>query len=144
MVVWVEEAVLDDPLLISDNKFQIIKDKLVTFRLVQWLFHINTIAINSIYIFVQGGERQSNRSNRFHCLPWRWWNAIICIIVISTICASCDGIPFGITWFFDTIPIWQFSGASHKCFRRFVELKIVFSVNSTFCDLTDATTALSN
>lgn len=34
MVVWVEEAVLDDPLLTSDNKFQIIKDKLVTFRYV--------------------------------------------------------------------------------------------------------------
>ncbi|XP_037031911.1 NAD kinase-like isoform X5 [Bradysia coprophila] len=32
MVVWVEEAVLDDPLLVSDNKFHVIKDKLVTFR----------------------------------------------------------------------------------------------------------------
>lgn len=32
MVVWVEEAVLDDQLLLKDNKFQRIKDKLVTFR----------------------------------------------------------------------------------------------------------------
>ncbi|XP_070509586.1 NAD kinase-like isoform X3 [Chironomus tepperi] len=32
MVVWVESAVLDDPLLIQDKKFQNIKDKLVTFK----------------------------------------------------------------------------------------------------------------
>lgn len=32
MVVWVEEAVLDDQLLLKDNKFQRIKEKLVTFR----------------------------------------------------------------------------------------------------------------
>jgi len=43
MVVWVEEAVLDDPLLISDNKFQIIKDKLVTFRFAIFFYFINTI-----------------------------------------------------------------------------------------------------
>lgn len=32
MVVWVESAVLDDPLLQEDTKFQSIKDKLVTFK----------------------------------------------------------------------------------------------------------------
>jgi NAD+ kinase len=32
MVVWVESAVLDDPLLIEDKKFIRIKDKLVTFK----------------------------------------------------------------------------------------------------------------
>lgn len=32
MVVWVESAVLDDPLLREDSKFQSIKDKLVTFK----------------------------------------------------------------------------------------------------------------
>lgn len=32
MVVWVEEAVLDDQLLLKDNKFQNIKDKLITFK----------------------------------------------------------------------------------------------------------------
>ncbi|XP_055383306.1 NAD kinase-like isoform X3 [Condylostylus longicornis] len=32
MVVWVEAAVLDDPLLQADLKFQTIKDKLVTFK----------------------------------------------------------------------------------------------------------------
>lgn len=32
MVVWVEEAVLDDQVLLKDNKFQTIKDKLITFR----------------------------------------------------------------------------------------------------------------
>lgn len=32
MVVWVEAAVLDDPLLQEDKKFQYIKDKLVTFK----------------------------------------------------------------------------------------------------------------
>lgn len=32
MVVWVESAVLDDPLLIQDKKFLNIKDKLVTFK----------------------------------------------------------------------------------------------------------------
>uniref|UniRef100_A0A0K8UWE6 NAD(+) kinase n=1 Tax=Bactrocera latifrons TaxID=174628 RepID=A0A0K8UWE6_BACLA len=32
MVVWVESAVLDDPLLIEDKKFKNIKEKLVTFK----------------------------------------------------------------------------------------------------------------
>lgn len=32
MVVWVESAVLDDPLLMADKKFYKIKDKLVTFK----------------------------------------------------------------------------------------------------------------
>lgn len=32
MVVWIESAVLDDPLLIQDKKFLAIKDKLVTFK----------------------------------------------------------------------------------------------------------------
>lgn len=32
MVVWVESAVLDDPLLMADKKFLKIKDKLVTFK----------------------------------------------------------------------------------------------------------------
>ncbi|XP_054736987.1 NAD kinase isoform X1 [Anastrepha obliqua] len=32
MVVWVESAVLDDPLLLEDKKFQNIKEKLVTFK----------------------------------------------------------------------------------------------------------------
>ncbi|CAD7089624.1 unnamed protein product [Hermetia illucens] len=32
MVVWVEAAVLDDPLLVEDKRFQQIKDKLVTFK----------------------------------------------------------------------------------------------------------------
>lgn len=32
MVVWVESAVLDDPLLMEDKKFQTVKDKLVTFK----------------------------------------------------------------------------------------------------------------
>lgn len=32
MVVWVESAVLDDPLLQEDKKFQSIKEKLVTFK----------------------------------------------------------------------------------------------------------------
>lgn len=32
MVVWVEAAVLDDPLLLEDKRFQHIKDKLVTFK----------------------------------------------------------------------------------------------------------------
>lgn len=32
MVVWVESAVLEDPLLIEDKKFQNIKEKLVTFK----------------------------------------------------------------------------------------------------------------
>lgn len=32
MVVWIESAVLDDPLLLQDKKFQAIKDKLVTFK----------------------------------------------------------------------------------------------------------------
>lgn len=32
MVVWVESAVLDDPLLLEDKKFQLIKEKLVTFK----------------------------------------------------------------------------------------------------------------
>lgn len=32
MVVWVEEAVLDDPLLLKNNKFENIKEKLVTFK----------------------------------------------------------------------------------------------------------------
>lgn len=34
MVVWVEEAVLDDQVLLKDNMFQTIKDKLITFRQV--------------------------------------------------------------------------------------------------------------
>lgn len=32
MVVWVESAVLDDPLLMEDKKFIAVKDKLVTFK----------------------------------------------------------------------------------------------------------------
>lgn len=32
MVVWVESAVLDDPLLQEDKRFQNIKEKLVTFK----------------------------------------------------------------------------------------------------------------
>ncbi|CRK95615.1 CLUMA_CG009074, isoform B [Clunio marinus] len=32
MVVWVESAVLDDPLLMEDKKFLAVKDKLVTFK----------------------------------------------------------------------------------------------------------------
>lgn len=32
MVVWVESAILDDPLLMADKKFLKIKDKLVTFK----------------------------------------------------------------------------------------------------------------
>lgn len=32
MVVWVESAVLEDPLLREDKKFQDIKEKLVTFK----------------------------------------------------------------------------------------------------------------
>lgn len=32
MVVWVEGAVLDDPLLMEDKRFACIKDKLVTFK----------------------------------------------------------------------------------------------------------------
>ncbi len=32
MVVWIESAVLDDPLLLQDKKFLSIKDKLVTFK----------------------------------------------------------------------------------------------------------------
>lgn len=32
MVVWVEEAILEDQLLLKDNKFQNIKDKLITFQ----------------------------------------------------------------------------------------------------------------
>lgn len=32
MVVWVEAAVLDDPALLKDKKFQKVKDKLVTFK----------------------------------------------------------------------------------------------------------------
>lgn len=32
MVVWVEAAVLDDPALLKDKKFQKIKDKLITFK----------------------------------------------------------------------------------------------------------------
>lgn len=73
MVVWVEEAVLDDPLLISDNKFQIIKDKLVTFRFVIGLLvdKYNLFFKHFFVLFLQRGEGQSNRSNRFHCLPWR-------------------------------------------------------------------------
>ena len=34
MVVWVESAVLDDPLLMEDKKFLAVKDKLVTFKWV--------------------------------------------------------------------------------------------------------------
>lgn len=34
MVVWVESAVLDDPLLMEDKRFLCVKDKLVTFKLV--------------------------------------------------------------------------------------------------------------
>lgn len=32
MVVWVESAVLDDELLLQDNRFLKIKDKVVTFK----------------------------------------------------------------------------------------------------------------
>lgn len=32
MVVWVESAVLDDPLLQENKKFQSVKEKLVTFK----------------------------------------------------------------------------------------------------------------
>lgn len=38
MVVWVEEAVLDDPLLLKNNKFENIKEKLVTFKWVKFFF----------------------------------------------------------------------------------------------------------
>lgn len=34
MVVWVESAVQDDPLLMEDKKFLAVKDKLVTFKWV--------------------------------------------------------------------------------------------------------------
>lgn len=37
MVVWVEAAVLDDPSLLKDKKFQKIKDKLVTFKYVVFI-----------------------------------------------------------------------------------------------------------
>lgn len=50
MVVWVESAVLDDPLLMEDKKFMGIKDKLVTFKYVQWKKPLNSQYIK-IYHF---------------------------------------------------------------------------------------------
>ena len=47
MVVWIESAVLDDPLLLQDKKFQAIKDKLVTFKWALFI-SINEL-INSFF-----------------------------------------------------------------------------------------------
>lgn len=62
MVVWVEEAVLDDPLLTSDNKFHIIKDKLVTFRLVVIFFHL--LLYTTTISFTIRREERDNLTDR--------------------------------------------------------------------------------
>lgn len=47
MVVWVEAAILDDEALLKDKRFQKIKDKLVTFKWVQFFFLIQLFIVCS-------------------------------------------------------------------------------------------------
>lgn len=56
MVVWVEEAVLDDQVLLKDNMFQTIKDKLITFRYVCYMLVPNGIYNKYMVVVCRTGK----------------------------------------------------------------------------------------